>query len=1159
MNLTHSTLRLLAAALIGAASAATLQADPIDASQARHIAASLDGLSDSQVTLVAQAPRDEAKSRGLSASTRSTSPYYIYSRGEGQGFVIVSGDDCLPQVLGYTENGSWDDASQVPALQSWLAGYAALVEDAQASGQNVSRQSAQRRAAGAADIDVLLTCHWHQSWPYNSHCPTITSNGNTAATGCVATATAQVGYYFRKDLPEELQASTPTYGYGDAPVTRSVAKGTPMKWGMMLDNYNSSHPSDYDDVVGEYVFAVGAATWLTYGASTSGQTSNVVNTFGSYFAIDSKGADKSGYSQTAWEKLVYQNLSEGRPLVYSGVHDTSGGHCIVLDGYRASTNLFHFNFGWGGQGDGWYTLDDETGVNGFHAYQYMVYDITPRQQNLSASMEVTQGFFVNHDNEVRLSVANNGTLAYSGLYLFMSTSNSKPTSLSSARASDASTQLAADGEAVTLSLVLRPSTAHHYYLTLTDKKLNVLCQTEVDAVACDNELSLQRLSVLGSDRVETAQGEAYTVVDGNRVLLAATVENNSEESYEDSPRLQILSSTDGGATFTEVGTKYADRTVIAAGESGQFTFDVTNTTTCPIDTAVLYRAVLMNPLTTRSDAHVTYAEGQDSVFRFILHQSPADLTATLSGDTLRFAGCWNSSRYLDFCTRKANAAASIYDLTAVSGVTEVPAVEGSSAIAYVAAQSTADGVNVVRMGDQPSASDLRLEMGQDFKPLTPFSAARAQLTLHATPCEWFLLTVPFTVELPYGIVAKQIDKHTTSGINNRTTLVSTLEAGHTYLAMLSSDRHNVLSAEQVDVAIAPVANADTAVVGTYVNALPPTGALVPDQASPQYFSAPADGASAQAFTGWFYDSSSSRSFRANSSLTLDPAYLELAQAIEQAYATIDLYATTSSPDALSQLADSIGVAEQLFTLRTAEATSAVRAVADRLSALADSCGLTVKKGLDRQKDMTSYIVNPSFEESQTSTTSGSTWGWTLDGTSARVVVNSNVSYMGVGADGSYILYSFSSADSTGSGVSQTLAGLAPGLYRLSAKVGGALGHTVTLYANGQTAPTATHSYGPYYLTEATVDSIVVLADTELTIGIKSGDWYKADDFRLTYLRALTPEEDPVAIDGVQADPDRSVRLADALYDLTGRRLAAAPAHGLYIEVKDGQARKIYRK
>ena len=39
----------------------------------------------------------EAKPRRAAANV--SAPYYIVSRGENQGFVIVSGDDCMPAIL----------------------------------------------------------------------------------------------------------------------------------------------------------------------------------------------------------------------------------------------------------------------------------------------------------------------------------------------------------------------------------------------------------------------------------------------------------------------------------------------------------------------------------------------------------------------------------------------------------------------------------------------------------------------------------------------------------------------------------------------------------------------------------------------------------------------------------------------------------------------------------------------------------------------------------------------------------------------------------------------------------------------------------------------------------------------------------------------------
>ena len=303
---------------------ATMIAGPIDLEKAKSLAASFMPVSTDPV-LVKTAVRNEAKSRTLDEKTKSAAPYYIFSRGENQGFVIVSGDDCLPEILGYTESGNFDEELLPPHLLGWLDHYANLIEEAQANGVNTPNEARTRssiepnvRTADArVNIDPLVTAHWHQSGPYNNRCPYLTGTTNRAVTGCVATAAAQVIYYWRKDNPATLLATTPTYGYGDAPVTVSYPKGTPMKWELMLDNYNGSRPAEYDDAVATFNAAVGAGTWLTYGSSTSGQISDLVNTFNSYFRMSSTCLYKDGQSQTAWENLIYTELIAGRPIVYN--------------------------------------------------------------------------------------------------------------------------------------------------------------------------------------------------------------------------------------------------------------------------------------------------------------------------------------------------------------------------------------------------------------------------------------------------------------------------------------------------------------------------------------------------------------------------------------------------------------------------------------------------------------------------------------------------------------------------------------------------------------------------------------------------------------------------------------------------------------------------
>ena len=75
-----------------------------------------------------------------------------------------------------------------------------------------------------------------------------------------------------------------------------------------------------------------------------------------YFGYD-KGAryvDRDEYTTSQWEELVYNEVAEGRPVLYSGATVRNEGHQFVCDGY--DDGLFHINWGWGGMSDGYFRL-----------------------------------------------------------------------------------------------------------------------------------------------------------------------------------------------------------------------------------------------------------------------------------------------------------------------------------------------------------------------------------------------------------------------------------------------------------------------------------------------------------------------------------------------------------------------------------------------------------------------------------------------------------------------------------------------------------------------------------------------------------------------------------------------------------------------------------
>ena len=155
----------------------------------------------------------------------------------------------------------------------------------------------------------------------------------------------------------------------------------------------------------------------------------------------------------------------------------------------------------------------------------------------------------------------------------------------------------------------------------------------------------------------------------------------------------------------------------------------------------------------------------------------------------------------------------------------------------------------------------------------------------------------------------------------------------------------------------------------------------------------------------------------------------------------------------------------------------------------------------------------------------------------------------VGLDGTYVFQSLiAKADSSSVGISQVVEGLTPGYYRLTAMLGTDENSSVTLFANDMTATVNGHEFGHLYLTKATIEDILVEANEGaetgvLTIGVKEGRWYKADDFTLTYVKTIKDIEEPDVIAEVAAEVLPSV---PGIYTLQGVKVSQPTRPGVYI-------------
>ena len=1070
-------------------------ADPIDLSKAKQLASAFMADKAEQPKLIKRAGRKNAKARNIEQKYQTTSPYYIFSRGEGKGFVIVSGDDALPEVLGYTEKGDFDENNLPPFLTWYLDTYGLMVEAAQAS--KAPRMAPLLTASDRVDIAPMIQTHWHQSSPYNDKCPTLKSGGR-AATGCVATAASQVAFYWHKDLPSETQGSTSSYTYGDqANATTAFPKGTKLKWDLMLNEYGNE-PAEYRDAVATLIAVVGGGAGLTYGSSTAGYNNDCRRVYNNILGLtegteNSKdwGEDYNNYSDEAWSTLLYSDLIKSRPILYSGCNSNGEGHAVVVDGYQAKTGYFHFNLGWGNPGayDGYFTVargkSPSWGFN--NAWQECVTGVYPKKQNLKASISLPANVYQDCQNSIKVKVENHGTLDYSGIYVFGSSTGKKPTNSSSAQDKETTTVLTNDGKEFVFDMKVKPTT-ERFFITVTDAKLNVIVQKEVTTIKANTNLALQSIYVDGSTDVQTVAGNAYTVVYNDKATVKADIINKSGKSYDGSMKVNVYCSSDDGATFSLVGNR---STKVSLDENGNGTasFSLSSTSACPIKQDSLYYAAIQLSTTTHEDIDCGTI---DTIVRFVLKGSDLQVVS-FEDNCVKMTGNWDASAFSLFAKRSAYKTATTFDLTEVKHIANVPVVETNpNALFYVSEDATATGNNIVKGN---VCQNLYLTPGFDFAPKADMTALNATLNISQKPSMWYLLTTPCDLKVPEGIIARQIDSHGSSGISSKTTDTLSLAAGHTYLVMATSEYIQELKGENVNVVKSALANVDTAVVGTFVNASTPAKAFLVNDEETQFFDPVDEGTPVEALRGWFCASNVSKRFRAYSNLALDPAYLVLSQTIDNAYNTVDEYKDCVKAEATDSLIKKIHEAEAIFTAREMSNLEVRELAAEMAEMMAEYKTQIVNPGL-KEIDFTGYIVNPSFE-------TGKATGWTTD---ATVKLATQLAYRSVDCDGSYVLYSYKSATS-GPELSQTVENLLPGYYRLEAMLGSTDGNIITLFADTLTAEVKANPLGQYYMTKGVIENIRVGEDGKLTIGVAAGTWYKADDFRLIYTGVLEPERE----------------------------------------------------
>ncbi|MBD5317299.1 MAG: hypothetical protein HDS11_06505 [Bacteroides sp.] len=284
--------------------------------------------------------------------------YYILNLAQG-GWVIVSADDTATPVLGYNTRGSMSWHTVPDNMRHILSDYTREMRAIKAAG--IKTQNSAWRSVGSrmmsragASVDPLIQVNWNQTAPFNEYCP---GSGNSKAiVGCVAVAMSQAMSVQR--YPAQPQG-TQTYGsanYGQITINYDAEKA--YDWEAILKGTNR-----YNETA-RLLYHAGVSVEMDYGTEASGIPSNridrvttaLANNFG-YNRDELRYIWRANYAGD-WESLVLNELNAGRAVIYNAV-DSKGnyGHSFNVDGYDGN-HMYHVNWGWGGYGDGFFTLDN---------------------------------------------------------------------------------------------------------------------------------------------------------------------------------------------------------------------------------------------------------------------------------------------------------------------------------------------------------------------------------------------------------------------------------------------------------------------------------------------------------------------------------------------------------------------------------------------------------------------------------------------------------------------------------------------------------------------------------------------------------------------------------------------------------------------------------
>lgn len=331
----------------------------------------------------AQVRKKVASARRAPAKSAS---FYVVNDDANNRFVIISADERMYQILGYSDNGTFDSENAPEGLMELMAGYDIEYDYITNIPQTSLVLSSRNEVVNP--ILPLIKSKWGQGSPFNLQCP-LSSNEGKSASGCVATAMAQILNYYGQ--PSQGQGGLEKYTTNSTKTWQSINFDTlTIDWTKIKDTYfyyydngniqrAPERTDEENNEVAKLMHACGVSVFMDYNTGSNAFSSDIPYALIKHFGYNPNivCVRRECYSNKEWNDMIMEELNAQRPVMYSGQDGEYGGHEFIIDGIN-DDGLYHFNFGWYGDDDGYFSIDAiDPDKYKFHLDHDMVIRATP--------------------------------------------------------------------------------------------------------------------------------------------------------------------------------------------------------------------------------------------------------------------------------------------------------------------------------------------------------------------------------------------------------------------------------------------------------------------------------------------------------------------------------------------------------------------------------------------------------------------------------------------------------------------------------------------------------------------------------------------------------------------------------------------------------------